>query len=330
MKFISCIATVIFFYTYTFSQTTPTTEKKLLAPEILPGNGLAQHDFFYAGEARSRKMYIVKKGKIVWSYDDSLSKGEISDAVLMKNGNLFIAYQFGVSLIDKYKKVLWHYDVPKGHEVHTGQPIGKKHVVFIQNGDTAKVMVVNIETRKTVKEFAIPVANPSKVHGQFRHARLTSKGTLMVAHMDMGKVCTYDFNGNQLTLLDVPGVWGVQPLDNGNILTAGKGSVKEITPKGDTVWNLKMTDVPEYSMTSLQTAIKRPNGNIVFNSWFNQWWGAKVDMTNLPVQVLEITPDKKVVWALRAWNAPNLGPATIIQFLGEKNGTDKVHFGDIK
>jgi hypothetical protein len=35
------------------------------------------------------------------------------------------------------------------------------------------------------------------------------------------------------------------------------------------------------------------------------------------VQVLEVTPDKKVVWALSEWNDPDLGPASSIQLLDE-------------
>jgi hypothetical protein len=36
------------------------------------------------------------------------------------------------------------------------------------------------------------------------------------------------------------------------------------------------------------------------------------------VQVLEVTPAKKVVWALRAWAEPaDLGPATVVQLLDE-------------
>jgi hypothetical protein len=36
------------------------------------------------------------------------------------------------------------------------------------------------------------------------------------------------------------------------------------------------------------------------------------------VQILEVTPDKKVVWGLREWKDPNdLGPASAIQLLDE-------------
>jgi len=306
--------------------------KKSMAPEVLPGKGLAQYDFFYAGEAKTQSMYIVRKGKIAWSYTDTTSKGEISDAVLMTNGNVLFAHQFGVTLIDSTKKILWQYNAPAAHEVHTAQPIGKEHVVFVQNGDTPKVMVVNIVTGATEKEFTIPVGNRKEVHPQFRHARLTNKGTLLVTHMDMGKVCEYDINGKELSSFTVPGVWGAEPLDNGNILTCGKGVVREITPKGDTTWMYAMKDIPGYTITSPQLAIKRPNGNIVVNDWFNQWKEqGKVDERELPVQFIELTPDKNIVWALRSWTEPyNLGPATIIQFLDDNRISENVFFGDIK
>jgi hypothetical protein len=49
------------------------------------------------------------------------------------------------------------------------------------------------------------------------------------------------------------------------------------------------------------------------------------------VQAWEVTPDKKVVWALRSWTDPtNLGPSTTIQLLDEPSAPEAVHFGDIK
>jgi hypothetical protein len=46
------------------------------------------------------------------------------------------------------------------------------------------------------------------------------------------------------------------------------------------------------------------------------------------VQLLEVTPAKKVVWALRAWSADDggadLGPATSVQLLDEPGVAEKV------
>jgi hypothetical protein len=42
------------------------------------------------------------------------------------------------------------------------------------------------------------------------------------------------------------------------------------------------------------------------------------------VQVLEVTPDKTIVWALASWKDPDLGPATHIQLLDEPDALEDV------
>lgn len=300
------------------------------APEILPGKGLKQFDFFYAGEGKSRNMFIVRDGKISWSYIDTTGKGEISDATLMPNGDVLFAHQFGVTLINRDKKVLWNYDAPEGFETHTAQLIGTDHVVFVQNGNPAGVFVVNIRTNKVEKEFALPFK--SGTHGQIRHARLTAAGTLLVAHMDLGKVCEYDVNGKELLSIDVPGIWSAVPLKNGDILVASNQAfVREINRGGEIIWDCPLAGIAGYTITNPQLAVRLPNGNTLINNWFNQWNG-KPDPGNLPVQAIEITPDKRVIWALRSWALPvNLGPSTTIQLLNNAdNLVDNAHFGDIR
>ena len=297
--------------------------------DTLPGKGLSQFAFFYAGEAKDQNMYIVKKGRIVWEYKGEKGHGEISDAVLMTNGNILFAHQYGVTLITPEKKVLWNYDAPKGYEIHTAQPIGKDHVVFIRNGDTARVFVVNIKKGKTVRSFILLTKNQG-VHGQFRHARLTPQGTYLVAHMDLGKICEYDCNGKLLFTMDEPGIWSVEPLKNGNILLCGRDEAREINRKGETFWDVQFKDLPDYSFKLSQIAVRRPNGNTVINNWFNLWNGP-VDMNNQTIQAIEITPDKKVVWALQSWTQPlDLGPSTIIQILDDKGISEHVKFGEFK
>ena len=41
---------------------------------------LKRHDFFYAGQSKQRRMFIVKDGQVSWAYQDGLKRGEISDA----------------------------------------------------------------------------------------------------------------------------------------------------------------------------------------------------------------------------------------------------------
>jgi hypothetical protein len=287
-----------------------------LSPAILPGSGLAQHDFFYAGEAKAERMLIIRGGKIVWSYEHP-GKGEISDAVLLPNGNVLFAHQYAITEITPDKKVVWNHDAPPGTEIHTAQPIGSNGVVFIQNGDPAKVIVVHKGTGAVEHEFRLTVKNPKNIHPQFRRPRLTNSGTLFVAHLDLGKVVEYDLTGNPLWSVDAPGAWSATPLENGNVVIAGSSRkyVREVDRKGTIVWEFTAADAPGYVLSDLQTATRLANGNTIINNWFNEWSG-KVDVSNAPVQAIEVTPDKKIVWALRSWTLPaDLGPSTTIQIL---------------
>jgi hypothetical protein len=296
----------------------------------LPGKGLAQHDFLYAGESHDRKIFVVRQGKIVWRYEDSAGKGEVSDAVMLSNGNVLFAHQFGVTEITPEKTVIWNYDAPLGHEIHTAIPIGKERVLYIQNGDPAVLRVVNITTNATEREITLTVKRPSSTHGQFRHARLTDKGTLLVAHMDLNKVVEYDSDGNELWSFPGTNPWGVTPLSNGNVLITDRLGVREITRRGDCAWSFTPSDVPDYRFASLQQAWRLPNGNTVINNWINEWTKTE---ENSPggIQAIEVTPEKKVVWALRTWTPPtDLGPATTFQFLDESSIAEDVHFGPIR
>jgi Mal s 1 allergenic protein-like len=310
----------------------PTTSDNVsLAPASLPGKGLAQHDFFYAGEGKEQRMYIVRKGAIVWSYIRPDAKGEISDAVLMSNGNILFAHQFGVTMITTTeKKIIWHYDAPQGSEIHTAQPIGSDKVLFIQNGNPAFLRVVNIATGKTLVDFNLPIGNPQKVHPQFRHARITDAGTVLVAHLDMQKVAEYDAKGREVWSYSIDGPWSAVRLKNGNTLIAtSKKMIREVDPSGKTVWELRPEDLPDYKISNFQIAVRLPNGNTLLNNWANIKTPA--ERTNGPVQALEVTANKKLVWALRSWTDPaDLGPATTIQILDKPSAPEKVHFGNIR
>ena len=286
-------------------------------PAVLPGKGLAEHDFFYAGEGKTERMFIVLDGQVAWAYTNS-GKGEISDAVLEPNGNILFAHQFGVTEVNPDKQVVWNYDAPPKTEIHTAQPYGTNSVWFVQNGDPAKFVMVNKTTGATEREFVLPVKDPKGPHGHFRHARMTEAGTLLVAHMDLGKATEYDLDGKELWSLDVPGIWLAIPLKNGNVLVvSNRGFVHEVNRAGETVWEWTPADAPEYKLSSLQLATRLPNGNTIINNWFNEWSG-KVNPASAPIQAIEVTPDKKVVWALRSWTPPaDLGPATSIQLLDE-------------
>jgi hypothetical protein len=102
---------------------------------VLPGNGLAQHPFLYCGEWQNRStsnqvMYLVRGGKIVWSYTNLL-KGELGDCSMLSNNHIVFSRQFGASEITPDKQIVWNYDGPPGTEIHTAYPIDAERVLIM-------------------------------------------------------------------------------------------------------------------------------------------------------------------------------------------------------
>ena len=216
-----------------------------MAPAELPGNGLAQHPFFYAGEDKVQSMFLVKDGKIAWSHTMPNSKGEISDAFLLANGNVLFAHQFGITELSPQKTIVWRFDAPRGCEIHTAQPLAGQRVMYVQNGDPARLKIVSQATGKSDLEFTLPVKQPKGAHGQFRHARMTARGTFLVAHMDMGKVAEYDGKGQEVWSVDVPSPWSASRLPNGNtLITSNQEFGARSRSRGKTVWELTRPTCP--------------------------------------------------------------------------------------
>ncbi len=290
-------------------------------------DSLQRHDFFYAGQSKQRRMFIVKGGQVSWSYEDRLKKGEISDAVLMTDGHILVAHQYGVAEVTQESQTVWSYAAPEGTEIHTVQPIGKNHVVFVQNGKPAKAVVMEIPTCRIVRTFELPVAPKGSVHGQFRNARLSSRGTLLVANMSMG--CIHEFNSKGQEVDRWTGFlpWSVQELPKtGNLLITGrKGHIQEINRQGKTVWELNTTN---YGVTQPQKTVRLKNGGHIINNWYNEWNKTPMDTANAPVQAIEVDKEGNMVWQLKAWKNPDLGPSTTIQLLDEPVNRDGLFFGE--
>jgi hypothetical protein len=92
-------------------------------------------------------------------------------------------------------------------------------------------------------------------------------------------------------------------------------TVLEVNKQGEIVWQFGQEDAPEYKFIIFQEASRLANGNTVICNWCPHNLDAKLWPNT--VQVLEVTPAKKIVWALRQWDNPDLGPASSIQLLDE-------------
>jgi hypothetical protein len=295
-----------------------------------PGNGLKQHSFLYAGEWDFRKpkaqsMFLVRDGKVVWQYSipmrtQSQSVQEFDDVTRLSNGNIVFACMSGAGIITPEKNLIWVFNCPEGAETHSCQPIGKDSVLLVLNANPAKVLIINTATNTILKEILIPTTTIN-THGQFRHVRITQNGTIMVPLLSENKVVEYTLDGKEIWSVNAKSPWSAIRLHNGNTLISGDHSnyTREVNMKGETVWELTQSDVP-FKLFNNQTANRLANGNTVISNWCagnnktEEWAGT--------VQVFEVTPDKKVVWALSSWSNPDLGPSTYIQLLDEPGNPD--------
>jgi len=285
-------------------------------PAGLPGNGLAQHPMLYVGEGYN-KMFLVNGGKVIWTYQTG--KGfEYDDVWMLSNGNILFSRMQYVAEITPDKKVVWRYDCDNSTgtnhtEVHTCQPIGLDKVMFVLNGLPPRLMVVNIRTSAVEVNHELPYDqsfNPRNIHGQFRRARFTAQGTYLLSYLSENKVVELDRNFSQIWSYPIRSPWAALRLKNGNTLITDEADslTREVNPKGETVWEFKSSELPEaYRLADApQTCTRLANGNTIFTS---RGGGGKGP------QLVEVTPDKKVVWALEDWQA--LGGATAVQILDD-------------
>jgi hypothetical protein len=281
-----------------------------------PGSGLAQHPMLYAGEGYN-VLFVVNKGKVIWSYSAGRG-GEIDDVWMLTNGHIVYTRQSFVEEITPEKQVVWHYDAPPGTEIHTCQPIGLEKVMVVQNGLPPKLMIFNMKSGGVEIEHALPaesLTEPKTVHPQFRRVRITAKGTYLAAFLKMNKVVEFDKDFNPIWTYEIPSPWAVVRLHNGNTMIVDERDrlVREVSPSGQTVWEIKQADLPpSIVLHNLQTAERLSNGNTVI---FSSTGGTKREDRPNIIQLLEVTPDKKVVWVLQDWK--DLGPATTAQFLDQ-------------
>ena len=280
------------------------------APANLPGKGLAQHPMLYIGEGYN-KMFLINAGKIIWTY--STGRGnEYDDVWMLSNGNILFTRMQYIAEVTPEKKMIWRYDASKGTEIHACQPIGLDKVLFVENGLPPKLKVVNIKTGTVEVNHDLDYSqppDPKKVHPQFRRVRYTAQGTYLVPYLNMNKVVEYDKDFKEVWTYKIKSPWAAIRLKNGNTLITDENDklTIEVNSKGETVWQLKPDELPkEYQFVNTQTCTRLANGNTIICSRGNNGAGP---------QLVEVTPDKKVVWVLHDFTT--LGPATAVQILDD-------------
>jgi len=158
---------------------------------------------------------------------------------------------------------------------------------------------------------------------------LTDQGTLLLARTDLSRVSEFDQAGREIWSAAVARPWSVQRLPDGHTLVCSfEMFIRELDAHGATVWEFSPKDAPDYAMPKWCVATRLADGDTLVAN--NTPVPPPGNESRAPVQAFEVSPDKRVVWALRSWSEPNLGPGWIIQYLDEPASPVAQHFGSIR
>ena len=267
---------------------------------------------FFAADYDKRIMAIVgADGKIEWS---KRMEGGTHDAWLLPNGN-FLWTPSGDKVFELDPKTntnVWTYDAGKMNgnegkrvEVHAIQPQADGSVVIFECG-SKRVIEVDRDG-KLLKEVPLQIA-AKESHHQMRNARKLKNGNYLVCQDGDGKIVEYDGTGKIVWTYDTPGVqpYSALRLANGNTLigTGNGHSVIEVDKDGKEVWKVSENELPNIKLAWVTQVQRLANGNTIIVN-------CHAGPTN--PQLIEVTPDKKVVWTYRDFQ--NFGNSLPVAFV---------------
>jgi hypothetical protein len=250
---------------------------------------------------------VSATGEVEWEVE---CKHNSHDIALLESGNLLL-HTGHTTIVEMTpaKEVVWRYEAKpkpgyKGRvEIHAFQRLASGLTMVAESGNRRLVEVDRDGT--IVKEIRLEVDHPDP-HRDTRMARKLASGNYLVCHEADGVVREYDADGKVVWsyTLDLAGrpaspghgpeghgtaVFGALRLNSGNTLIAcGNGNrVIEVTPEGKTVWSIEQKELPGITLAWVTTLQVLPSGNIIFGN-------CHAGESN--PQLVEVTPDKKVVW----------------------------------
>ena len=268
---------------------------KLAARDGVLVHGLDQ-DPGNVAAARKHLKSLGLYGKVEWSYP---ATGPVCDLARRENGNVLFADRHNAKEVRPDKTVLWEHKAAKGEEIFTCQPLPGGNVMILCNGSPPRIMEFDTKTGALEKEIRVPTTT-KKVHGQFRVARKTSRGTYLLPYLSENKVCELDPHGKVIRTIDnIRGPFQAELLENGNILIGGGygKQVVEIAPDDSVVWKVGANDLPGEPLKFIAGIQRLPNGNTLIVNWAGH-------VPHAPTaQILEITPAKEIVWKFNDWES---------------------------
>lgn len=255
------------------------------------------HSFLACG---GQTRIVGEDGKVVWRY-----KHGSQDGYVLPNGNILLAVKkckpFPAGAVVEVTRDGKETVIFKGtqHEIHTVSPIDNGRLLVAEGGQ--KPRLLEIDRAGKIHVEILLQCQTKNLHMGTRMARKLADGTYLAPHLLDFAVKQYDTTGKVIKTIDttVEGdperkihTWPFTAirLPDGSThvnLTHSNRSVR-FDAEGKIIWQLTNDDLPGPWLADPCGGQVLPNGNIVIASYGQR--NAK-----LP-KLIEVTPDKRVVW----------------------------------
>ena len=258
----------------------------LASPSRAAGPAEVTHTFLATG-ADTR--IVAADGSVLWKYPKSTRDGWV-----LPNGNVLLAvskdkeYPGGAAVeLTREGKLVFEWRGTQA-EVNTVQALPEDRFLVSEAGPKPRLLELD-RAGRTRLEIPLTCQNTNH-HMESRMARKLPNGHYLVPQLLDKVVREYDAAGRIVWEVPTPN-WAFTAirLPNGHTLlncTYGNLSI-EVDGAGKTVWELSNSDLPEPLIKDACGGQRLPNGNTVICAY-----GVGAKHTKL----LEVTPDKKVVW----------------------------------
>ncbi len=250
----------------------------------------------------NRIVLLNTDGTIAWEHRTSLTH----DVWMLTNGNLLYADGTAVTEITPGHKVVFQYKAAdaRGGGTYACQRLDNGNTVVGENS-SGKVLEVDPQG-KVVFELQAKDFKPGE-HQNQRMARKLDNGNYLVCHSGKHVVREYQPDGSVVWEQATPNLaFAAIRKADGNTLVSTLGSIIEYKPDGGIAWEFKNSDIPGLTITNMTGMQLLPSGNLVIGC-YSAYQGGK------GCGLLEITPDKKVVWSFAS--PPTAGTMMAVQKL---------------
>ena len=272
-----------------------------------------KHSFLATG---GETRIVDGDGKTIWKYP-----GSTRDGCVLPNGNVLLAvsknktdYPGGavVEMTRDNKKVFEFKGTQS--EVNTAQPLANGNIMLTEAGDRPRILEVNREGKIMVE---VPIqAQTTNHHMQTRMSRKLANGSYLVPQLGEKVVREYTPEGKIVWEFKSPEnlkealPFTVVRLSNGHTLATltHSDTVVEVDQNAKVVWQFSNADLPEKLIADACGAQRLPNGNTVICSYH---------IGEKHTKLIEVTPDKKLVWTFTEEKGPGIHEVQILDTNGE-------------